>query len=81
MDAKEALLEVGKMEALTKLEVAAGRSSWENMVESHPDIAAAIDAAVDAGASADDVYRTLRTNHDVEFCKWCRTVARFLEIK
>lgn len=78
--AKQAHLEASKAEALTALEVAAGRSSWENMVESHPDIATAIEDAVAAGATADEVYRTLRTNHDAEFCKWCRTVARFLEI-
>jgi len=68
-----------KAEALQRLEAAAGQSSWENMVESHPDIATAIENAVAAGASSDDVYRTLRSNHDPDFCRWCRTVARFLE--
>lgn len=66
-------------ESLQRLEAAAGQSSWENMVESHPDIATAIEQAVEVGATAEDVYRRLRANHDADFCRWCRTVARYLE--
>lgn len=77
--AQQTHLEAGKADALAALETAAGLSSWESMVESHPEIATAIEGAIAAGATSDDVYRTLRKDHGVEFCKWCRTVARYLE--
>lgn len=70
-----------KEAALRQLDAAAGQSSYDNMLEAYPDIADAIEGAIGAGATAEDVYRTLRVNHDVDFCRWARTVARYLEAK
>lgn len=65
--------------ALQKLDAAAGANSWENMREAYPEIAEAIDQAIAVGVKSEQIYARLSANHGQEFCKWCRTVARYLE--
>ena len=65
--------------ALARLDAAAGENSWENMRETHPEIAARIEQAIAVGVDSERIYGRLLTNHGMEFCKWCRTVARYLE--
>lgn len=76
---KNAELAARRMSALVRLDNAAGASSWENMQESHPEIAASIEYAVSFGVTAEQIYGRLLRNHDAQFCKWVRTVARYLE--
>lgn len=71
--------ELRKVVALDKLDAAAGRNSWENLQEAFPEVAAAVSDAVDLGVSSDVIYGRLVRNHGVEFCRWVRTAARFLE--
>ena len=65
--------------ALDSLDMAGGENSWVNMQETHPLIADRIEQAVAAGASPERIYSRLLANHGMEFCKWCRTVARYLK--
>jgi hypothetical protein len=64
---------------LNALRHTAGESSWENMQREHPMIASRLEDAIDAGATATDVYRSLLKDHGADFCRWCRTVAKYLE--
>lgn len=68
-----------KADALDKLDAVAGRNSWENLQEAFPEVAAAISNAVDLGVTSETIYGRLLRNHGLEFCKWCRTAARYLE--
>jgi len=68
-----------KESALNLLDAAAGESSWNNMQEQYPALATRLEQAIRAGVSSDEIFRRLRANHGAEFCKWCRTVARYLE--
>ncbi len=69
-----------RVEAMESYVAALDESSWENLCEAYPGLAATLEVAVEAGNSPTQIYAaTVDAGHSRELAKWCKAAAKHLK--